>query len=116
MKIDPCRFKENLTDRKYIAYKVNELKGYGFFNDKFFLSKFLPASVDDESDEVFLKCLIKGTVSLYVYKSNFFVDKDNSPLYKLEEKIVNVKNDKGKSGIFIHKKYIFREAKWEDNI
>ena len=102
-KYKSCEFKKSI-DQKVVEYLPQEIKGYKLLGDKYFESKYI-AVVSELLEDVFLEVLIKGNVSLYKYQKSFFVDKQDSLLYKLitEEKKVDVD---GKEMLMESKKYI----------
>jgi hypothetical protein len=76
---ESCVFKQSTGS--IITYSPGQIAGYGFVNDKFYLSKF-----DSEAgmvDTVFMEVLVKGPVSLYKTHKTFWLEKDGPRLYHL---------------------------------
>lgn len=80
-----CSFKKPL-DQTSVIYKPGELNGYRFTDDKYFLSKFIH-QVDEEPKHAFLEVMVKGVATLYKYENHFFVEKSDTTLYQLTNKI-----------------------------
>src|SRR5688572_17612566 len=83
-----CEFKKNSSDQEIVTYAPNELFGYGFKNDKFFISRevLLPDSV---RKLVFLEVLVEGRITLYMLKERsyftlFFLEKDGE-FYRIND-------------------------------
>jgi opacity protein-like surface antigen len=88
-----CDFKKSLN-QDAITYSPSQLKGYRFLNDKYFKSKNI--SLDNNNSKLrFLEVLVRGKVTLYKYKSTFYVEKNDSLFYKLSnEQIVVIRDGK----------------------
>jgi hypothetical protein len=86
-----CFFRET-EKSKSTAYSADEVRGYGFLNDRSYTSSKLPASPDLPTHKVFLKVLVSGPISLYRYKKFFLIAKDSLILLPPPtEKIVETK-------------------------
>ncbi len=100
-----CRFKNQLPNREFITYTPGEIFGYGFVEDKFYISKVMPIS-EYFTSKVFLECLIRGSVSLYRNSTGYYIEKDDIGIYKLDEKDSKIITEEGKSMIIHKKRYI----------
>lgn len=72
-----CYFKKGNKIEKLIP---NQIKGYGFVNDKYYSSGIIK--------DAFVEVLVSGAISLYKYKGTFYVSKDQKKIFKLENKEV----------------------------
>jgi len=81
-----CQFKA-LEQQSIIAYKADDIIGYGFKNDKYFESRKVETS-DQNSEFVFLEVLISGKVSLFKYDNVFYIEKAESGLLKLSSETI----------------------------
>lgn len=80
-----CEFKETNTSSP-ILYSPRDLEGYRFLDDKLFVAKKLSEkkiSNTGESQDIFLEVLVKGTATLYRYKSTFFIEKGADNFHEL---------------------------------
>jgi hypothetical protein len=89
-----CDFK-NSKAQPVISYEPASILGYGFQNDKFFLSKEILIK-DQQAKVVFLEVLVLGLVSLYKFEDTYFIEKDTSGLLQLinESKEITVDGKK----------------------
>lgn len=73
-----CQFKidENIT-----TYSPQQLRAYGFLNDKFFTSTVI--------NDFFVEVLVQGRLSLYKHNNYFLIEK-NKKHYKIENKTIKV--------------------------
>ncbi|MDO6390580.1 PorT family protein [Pontibacter sp. BT731] len=76
------------------SYTANDLAGYGFPGDRNFRTRTLDHADTLAAEYVFMQELVRGTMSLYVYKGTYFVDKRDSSeklhkLYITKETYVN---------------------------
>lgn len=69
-----CKFKFSEAD-KLIGYTADDIDAYGFENDKLIVSKDV-SSVVSSMRRIFLEVLVEGKVTLYKYKSYFFIEKN----------------------------------------
>jgi hypothetical protein len=74
---DECSFK---TARFHAStkYLPSELKRYGFYGDKQYLSIIRPKSDTDEGGQAFGKILCDGVLKLYGYKDRFYIRRDSA--------------------------------------
>lgn len=70
-----CRFK---NDNQITEYSPEQIKGYGYINDKYFSSSIIDGS--------FVEVLINGKMSLYRQGAIFYVQKQGQKLQELETK------------------------------
>lgn len=81
-----CIFKLS-ADSEYKTYEPNEISGYRYLNDKYYVSKEI--SIDSLTKKlVFMEFLIKGMASVYYYVDNeehYFIENSNG-LFELTEK------------------------------
>lgn len=77
-----CRFKK---DGVIKVYSPNQIMGFGYLDDKFFISTIL--------NGVFVEVLVSGEISLYKTNMNFFLRKRKGKVYKLESHRTNVEID-----------------------
>jgi hypothetical protein len=79
-----CAFKKS-EGQSTVTYEPNDIIGYGFNNDKVFLSREI--AINDEMPEVvFLEVIVSGPVSLYNFKGTYFLEQDNNGLHELINK------------------------------
>lgn len=71
-----CVFKKDL---KLKAYSAEQLKGFGYKNNKYFFSGIVKSS--------FVEVLVSGYMSLYKFQSYYLVRKDGGKIIKLEDKV-----------------------------
>lgn len=76
------------------SYTANDLSGYGFPGDRNYRTRTLDHADSLAAEYVFMQELVRGTLSLYVYKGTFFVEKNDNPdklhkLYITKETYVN---------------------------
>ncbi|PVY44234.1 outer membrane beta-barrel protein [Pontibacter virosus] len=76
------------------SYTANDIAGYGFPGDRNFRTRTLDHADTLAAEYVFMQELVRGTMSLYLYRGTFFVEKnDNSSklhkLYITKETYVN---------------------------
>jgi hypothetical protein len=76
-----CLFKQS-KKQEVISYTHNDIAGFGFPDDRLFVSKKVDLSTGNSLD-VFIEVLVRGEVSLYHYNGTFFIQKGESPLYEL---------------------------------
>ena len=95
-----CFFKETKKDN-HISFTPEDIKAYGFLNDKHHESRNLPAefkSTDPSIDKVsggkvFVTVLAKGPLGLYRYRKFYFLDKNGLIILPFpESKLVHTKN------------------------
>lgn len=110
-----CMFKIELEDES-ISYLPGEIKAYRFYDSKYYVSSF----IDELEKDVFLEYLIDGIVDVYYYKefynSYYYVSKESSELYKLnneikEIEINGVKYAKESNEYIGILKYLFSDSK-----
>jgi hypothetical protein len=89
-----CDFKE-IKSQKITTYQPGEIVGYGFVFDKFFESREV-LLLPEPSKLVFFEVIVSGTVSLYKYEQNYFVEKNDEGLHKLTNEYIETVID-GKS-------------------
>jgi len=82
-----CHFQ---VDGEVLEYFPNQIKGYGFSNDKAFTSQILEGT--------FIEILVHGDLNLFRYGNVFFVQKEDGEIYKLESNETNIEVD-GKVGV-----------------
>ncbi len=87
-----CSFKSPANGET--IYLPDEIKGYRFLNDKYFISKQI--KIDENNYErAFLEVLVQGKITLYKYSNKFYAEKDDSVFYELsntiKEQIINGK-------------------------
>lgn len=89
-----CDFK-NTKDQPVISYEPTSIIGYGFDNDKFFISKEISIK-DQQPKVVFLEVLVMGLANLYKFEDTYFIAKDTSGLLQLinESKEITVDGKK----------------------
>lgn len=68
-----CYFKPNKQAKK-IVYRPNDIRGYGFNDDRSYESK---NASKRENEFRFMEILVKGRISLYRYLSLFYLEKDS---------------------------------------
>ncbi|WP_194775355.1 hypothetical protein [Pararhodonellum marinum] len=73
-------------------FNPKEIFGYGFNQDKFFESKEV-VKENNEVDRVFIQVLVKGQASLYRYKDDFYLEKEESGLLRLTDPKVLVEKN-----------------------
>ncbi|PKV67055.1 porin family protein [Pontibacter ramchanderi] len=76
------------------SYTANDLAGYGFPGDRNYRTRTLDHADTLAAEYVFMQELVRGTMSLYVYKGTYFVEKKDNPdklhkLYITKEEYVN---------------------------
>lgn len=76
------------------SYTANDLSGYGFPGDRNYRTRTLDHADTLAAEYVFMQELVRGTVSLFVYKGTYFVEKKDNPnklhkLYITKEEYVN---------------------------
>lgn len=76
-----CDFKVS-KGQNTITYEPGSIIGYGFENDKFFLSREISIK-NKPSQVVFLEVIVRGLVSLYKFENTYFVEKGNDGLQQL---------------------------------
>lgn len=77
-----------------VSYTANDLSGYGFPGDRNYRTRTLDHADTLAAEYVFMQELVRGTVSLFVYKGTYFVEKKDNPnklhkLYITKEEYVN---------------------------
>ena len=77
-----CSFKKS-SGTEAITYGPEDIDSYRFEGDKLFEAAYVKA--DQDSIKVFLEVIVQGKASLYHYLDRFFVRKEQSTLYELEE-------------------------------
>ena len=88
--------KKGTTER----YTANEITAYGFRGNKRYESIFLP----NKSNRGFAECLVKGPMSVYRYKGQFYIKKDSVVLLtKGEDQIIETSQGK-----FYHSKNTYK--------
>lgn len=78
---ESCDYKKSET-QNIVTYQPNELFGYGFVNDKFFESRKIQEK-DEAPKVVFLEVLVNGIVSLYKFKSTYYMEKNREGIHQL---------------------------------
>ncbi|GGG09128.1 outer membrane beta-barrel protein [Pontibacter amylolyticus] len=96
-------YKESRSNNKFCSFKpskeshsqqlgVDAIRAYGFKGDKAYEAKQVKTN-EEELTKAFIEVLVKGRLSLYLYKARFFVEKDPDQLLELtntaEEVYVN---------------------------
>lgn len=76
-----CNFKAS-ENQESVVYSPTQLKAYRFVDDKFFESKDIKTG-GDSIERHFLEVLVRGKVTLYKYRSSFYVEKNDTLFYKL---------------------------------
>jgi len=69
-----CKFRSS-RKAKSEKYSPDDLKSYGFYADKLYISMLIPGSGNERS--VFVKVLANGPLQLYQYRKQFLVKKDS---------------------------------------
>jgi hypothetical protein len=93
-------YKESRTNNKFCLFKiagednaqqfgVDAIRAYGFKSDKAYAAKHINTN-ETESAKAFLEVLVKGRLSLYLYQSRFFVEKEPDQLLELTNKAEEV--------------------------
>jgi len=95
-----CSFKASREDN-VMQYTSDDIKGYGFFNDKFYQSEIITSEKD--TAKVFIEVLIKGTLNLYYYRGRFFVQKADQDLLEIKEEIIIQEKDKKRYAVSTNK-------------
>lgn len=76
---------------KIIKYTPNDLDGYGFEDDKTYVSRKI--IIKDTFRRVFLEQIIKGKASLYFYrgegKGRYFIEKESAQLIEIPKKAID---------------------------
>ena len=99
-----CVFK-NTMDASPTIYSPGDLVAYGTTNKKYFRS-YSDASLNVSGNKVFLECAFKGKVNLFFYKSQYFIEFDNSI-----KELVEVKDQVQKDGkSFVIKRPVYRSV------
>lgn len=80
-----------------VTYTANDIAGYGFPGDRNYRTRTLDHADTLAAEHVFMQELVRGTVSLFVYRNTFFVEKNDNPgklhkLYITQETYVNKDN------------------------
>jgi hypothetical protein len=90
-----------------IIYKAEDINGYRFLNDKYFVSK--TVLLKGEQSRVFLEYLVNGIVDLYCLKTQekpyFFMQKDGGDLIEISENEELVYTNGNVTGVKKDKKY-----------
>jgi len=93
-----CQFKLNETSEP-VKYKPEDLIGYRFINDKFFITK--PIPIGDKIEKRFVEYLINGIVSIYSYSTvngvRYFAQKEGDETLReliQSEKEVYINNER----------------------
>lgn len=76
-----CDFRTS-KDAGTVTYEPDKIIGYGFVDDKAFLSKEISLK-DKPSQVVFLEVIVSGFVSLYKFEGKYFVAKGDESLQQL---------------------------------
>ncbi|MCP2042802.1 outer membrane beta-barrel protein [Pontibacter sp. HSC-36F09] len=76
------------------SYTANDLTGYGFPGDRNYRTRTLDHADTLAAEHVFMEELVRGPISLFIYKNTFFVEKNDNPdklhkLYITKETYVN---------------------------
>lgn len=82
-----CNFKK-LLDQPVVTYEPNQLVGYGFENDKFFVSREI--RFKEVKSRVFLEVLVGGIVNLFEYDQKYWVEKDTSGILPLTNETTEI--------------------------
>lgn len=80
-KYETCFFKQS-AEASVVKFTAGAIRGYRFLHDKFFVSKAVK-SHSDTLETVFAEVIVRGKVSLFRIRDDFYVSKDTSALYKL---------------------------------
>lgn len=76
-----CDFKIS-AEQTETTYTPDQIKGYGFVDDKFFQSR--EVSIKDQPVQtVFIEVLVRGTLTLYKFEDVYFVEKGDEGLQQL---------------------------------
>lgn len=94
-----CDFKRS-DEQTIVSYIPNQIRGYGFENDKYYESKEI-LSDNSSPKTLFIEVLVKGNATLYKYKSQFFIEKNDTIFKELE----NIEKD-----IKVNKKWVRKSA------
>ncbi len=81
-KFESCDFKKSKGDAS-VSYSPDQIKGYGIINDFYFESKKINDN-ENSSKNVFTEVLVEGNATLYNWKGNFFVKKNDTVFHKLD--------------------------------
>lgn len=83
-----CVFKKS-TENLPVKYSPNEINGYRYSDDKYYVSKEINAD-SNKKRTVFMEFLINGISDIYYYKDNsgdhYYIEKDKTGLLDLTEK------------------------------
>jgi hypothetical protein len=79
---------------KTATYTARDIAGYGFPGDRNYRTRILDHADTLPAEPVFMQELVRGTLSLYVYKTTYFVEKRDNPdklhkLYITKETYIN---------------------------
>ena len=96
-----CMFRSSRKGRS-VKLTPEELSGYGFIDDKRYISTAWPDSTVKE--KVFVQVLTEGPLKLYQYRQSFLVRKDNFMLLPVPKK-QTVRNDGGSFSSVVDTRY-----------
>ncbi|MDQ2657537.1 MAG: outer membrane beta-barrel protein [Bacteroidota bacterium] len=90
IKYDTCFFKRS-PEAGVVKFTAGAIRSYRFLRDKFFASKTIKSHTDTLKN-VFAEVIVRGKVSLFRIRKDFYVSKDTSALYKLvnEKQVIRV--------------------------
>ena len=78
-----CLYRKSLND-SIIKYTPQNIKGYGFNNDKVYESRNVLSSSQVKEDEVaFFEVITRGLITLYRFDEDYYVLKGDTTFYKL---------------------------------
>lgn len=75
-----CDFRLDLQ-QAITTYGPDQIVGYGFDNDRFFISR--EVKLQEKTETVFLEVLVEGLARLYKHDQKYFIEKDTSGLLPL---------------------------------
>ena len=78
---DKCIFKR-FDIASVVLYSPEQIKGFGYKDGNYYETHLV------NGNRVFLECIIKGNISLYKYKKQLFVSKENKQLIELRSELV----------------------------
>lgn len=85
---ETCLFKKS-KNADIVSYTPSDIRGYGFYNNKYFESRGTTQATQGVSRE-FVEVLVDGAVSLYKGREFYFVDKHDSTLLPLTNEKIKV--------------------------
>jgi|WetSurMetagenome_2_1015567.scaffolds.fasta_scaffold100193_2 hypothetical protein len=98
-----CQFRLS-EDQPLIEYSPDEIQGYGFVGDRYFLAK-ADSTEKSGSGKMFFEVLTEGRISLYKYNDRFFAEKGDTLMCELTRKQTEAVVD-GRRVIYDSKRYL----------